>query len=954
MKINAITRAFGGACLVLTCSGQFALAQTTDDAPQEGEVKALERIEITGTHIKGVDMEGAQPLQVISADAIKQSGASSISELLQDIAVTRGGTGSFSTATSGALQGDSPVGQAAASLRGLGAASTLTLINGRRVAASSFANKFENFVDVNAIPLAAIERIEILATGASATYGADAVAGVINYILKKDFDGVAVNASYGDSTASSDDGKYNLNLVAGHNFDGGNITAFADYYKRNPLMDRDREETAHSFFPSQQGIWPSINFDGPVDADASGVTRYGIFYDDLVEQGCPAELTKSGRFGAYCEYDQNQYLPTNPALEQWAGGLNLNVELGDATWFTEVMLSRTESSANSTGAPFSGERFDLSHPGLPADIRDGLLFNIVDNFDYIYFGDAIDGLHDYYGTSGYDDTLAAVVDDTYFLMWGRFPDGRTLENKTDTLRFVTGLEGQWDDWYYKGAVSYSNSESEQRAVAGIIDRARFEAALRGRLCADGSTDCRPSTGGLYYNPFAGQAQNSEEVMALLNQAVPRNGESKLFTADFSVSGDLMMLPAGALSAAFGAEYRREEISDSPDPIARGTAQNNYEPGVIGFGSTGADAERNTYGLFAEFHVPVTEALNLQVAGRYDHYDDFGGDFNPKLALRYKASEDLILRASWATSFRAPSLSQVGAEVTLSSFRLQCRDEFVGNYCSGEESDITILTREVGNEDLQAETSTSYNAGFAYSPTEDMDITLDYWRFEHEDIVGIDGEFFLLRSLTDPSLRKCGPVPAGELGVGFEGCIDGVGDLNSRLDGDVAIQLENLGRQETHGLDLTFTQYLGGWTLMADVTHLLGFERQLSPLAETEELADSFRYPETIATAKVKWSSGDWFAGLTARYTSDYKDDVEGLTDADFERLGINNMRRVPSWTVWDVYAGVDLSTNATLTLSVDNLFDRDAPTAYGTSANVDHFNHSTLGTFYKLDIAYRF
>lgn len=895
----------------------LAMAQTQDTETQADT--NVERIQVTGSQIRGVDLEGAQPLITIGAEEIRNSSATDVSELLKYVAQTRGGEGSFSTFSSGALQGDSPVGQAAASLRGMGAASTLTLINGRRMSASSFANNFENFVDINAIPLSAIERVDILATGASATYGADAIAGVINYVLRKDFEGVEVNASYGNSEASSDDGKLNLNLIAGRNFGDANLTVFFDYYDRKPLYDRDRAETAQSFFPSEQGIFPSWNtafFDD----------------DDYVEQTCPANLFNVGSFGEYCEYNQNAFLPTYSALESVSAGFMYNQPIGNMNWFTEFMYSNTESSSNSTAAPWSSYAVDFNHPDMPDELRQRF-FDLWDDL--------------------------GIPAESELLGWGRFPDGRTLTSETDSMRLVSGLQGYWGDWEWESAFTYAQSKSEQRAVAGIYNRGRFEAALFGELCADGSVDCSPNAGGLWYNPFGGQANNSDQVLGLLQESLPRNGTSRLYNIDFRSSGDLVSTRHGVIAAAVGVEARREEVSDRPDPLARGTFENNFEPGVIGFGSTGADASRNQWAAFTEVFIPLSERLNVQVAGRYDHYSDFGGDFNPKVGARFEATDDLILRASWAQSFRAPSLSQVGAEVTLSSFNLECRDEFRGNYCGDSQVETNILTKVFGNPDLEAENAESFNAGFAWSPNRDITLTADYWRFEHENIVGVDGEFLLRRSLSDPSLRLCGELPVTvEQGVGFEECDNGVGVIGSRLAGDVHLQLENLGLQKTHGIDLTYTHRfetsLANFTWLLDVTHLLEFERQLSQEAEVEKLAGTFRYPETVLTNTLRWSRDKWFGNVMVQYTSSYDDEVEALTAADFERLGIEPGRKVPSWTKVNTTVGYDITDQWTVRFNIENVFDRSAPLAFGTSANVDHFNHDTMGRFYRLSTRYVF
>lgn len=901
--------------------------QDTSNNNDNIDTENVEKISVTGSQIKGVDLEGAQPLTIIDAEEIANTPADTLSELLKYTAQTRGGTGSFNTSSSGALQADSPVGQAAASLRGLGASSTLTLVNGRRISASSFANNFENFVDINSIPLAAIERVEILANGASATYGADAIAGVINYILKKDYEGVELNFGYGNSEASSSDDRVNLNIVGGKNFsNGANVTGYIDYYKRNALYDRDRSQTANSFFPSQQGIYPSFNTP---------------FFDDIdyVEAGCPDALRYDGRegfpissFGEYCEYNQNAYLPTYAGLEQIGGGLNLNVPVGSLNWFTEIMMSQTKSTSNSTAAPFSGYEVAYDHPDFPDELKA--------RYDALYAD-------------------LGFAPDSALLLWGRFPEGRTLSNTTDSFRVVSGLNGYFGAWDWEAAVSYSQSKSEQRGEAGIINEAQFEAALLGELCADGTTTCSPTDGGLWYNPFGGQTGN-EDVLAIIEEQVPRNGESKLFGLDYKMSGELFEVTHGVVSAAFGAEFRREEISDRPDPIARGTFANNYDPGVIGFGSTGAEAERDQWAIYSEFFVPLLPDLDLQLAGRYDHYDDFGGDFNPKATIRYTATDQLIFRASWAESFRAPSLSQVGAEVTLSSFALDCTAEFIGNYCFDGDVENTFLSKIFGNDDLEAETSTSYNAGFAWSYSDDATLTFDYWNFKHDNIVGIDGEFLLRRSIDDPSLRFCGELPATVTeGIGFEQCDNGVGVITSRLAGDVHLQLQNLGIQETDGFDITYTHYFDladagslRWTF--DATHVLNFDRQKSVESEVERLAGDWRYPDTLLSSRLTWNGDAWFGGVAAQYTSGYKDNIEGLNSAELARLGISANREIPSWTKVNANIGYEVNRDFTVRFVIENLFDRAAPVAYGTGANVDHYNHDTMGRYFRVSATYRF
>ncbi|MBO6797780.1 TonB-dependent receptor plug domain-containing protein [Maricaulis sp.] len=181
-------------------------------AAKEAE-STQESITVTGTRIEGLDLEGAVQAVQIDREAIEESGANSVIDLMRDLTITGGGSGTFSTSTAGPLSSDTPVGAGGVSLRGLGTSATLTLINGRRATISAFARGQESFIDVNSIPLAAIERVEVLPNGASATYGADAVAGVVNYVLRDDCEGQEIFVSYGDSTASTDEGRFNINGI---------------------------------------------------------------------------------------------------------------------------------------------------------------------------------------------------------------------------------------------------------------------------------------------------------------------------------------------------------------------------------------------------------------------------------------------------------------------------------------------------------------------------------------------------------------------------------------------------------------------------------------------------------------------------------------------------------------------------------------------------------------------
>ncbi|WP_397608228.1 TonB-dependent receptor [Silanimonas sp.] len=912
-------------------------AQAPAPAAETDDAKTLDAVNVTGTNLRGVDLAEAQPVQVIDAVKIERLGLASIGDVLKLISETGGGTGNFSTATSGALQADSPAGMAGASLRGLGAGSTLTLVNGRRVAASSFSNgvRSENFVDINAIPMAAVQRIEVLSAGASAIYGADAVAGVINVVLRRSFDGVRTAVSVGDSTAGSDEAKLNANLLAGFSNDTVEGLIVIDAFRRNGFYNRDRAITADERVPSQQGIFPSYN--------------WGSFSrDDFVEASCPSSQRFDGRpgfplgsLGAYCAVDRSDYTAFDPQLEQLGLYGTFNARLGDSVaFFSEVQLQRNESFATSAPAPWSQATIAFNHPNMPAELRTRLLAG----------------------------GLGATQD---IVGWGRFPDERQVDVETRSWRALAGLRGELnDDWGWEAAVGYGRSESEQIASGGIYNRLRTLAALRGRLCADGTTTCTPTTGGLWYNPFGGQAVQDPNVMRLLRDTVPRNGESTTLSADLKFNGIAGAIGDRDIAWAVGLEGRREDIADRPSPLAE-VNRLTGQPGVFGFGSKSANADRNASAVFVESLLPFTDTFDVRLAGRYDHYSDFGGDFNPSVGLRFRPSDALVFRAGWNTGFRAPSLAQAGSGTTAASFTLPCASgsEFFANWCGSRSGRPTILSQVLANPDLQPETSEAWNAGMVWSPLERTTLSIDYWNFDQKNTVDVDYFGLLRAALTNPSLIYTfadGSRPRPVNAPGIETASGGIGRVST---GEVFAPLQNIGVQRTNGWDLAIDHglaedFLGGrLDLSIDATRVLSFERsescspQVAPLRgdgacvggqRLVELNGEYRYPKWRGTVALDWTSDDFDAALWASYTGSYYDDFR------FDPAAIATTARVASWTTFNASWGWNINETHRVSLQVKNLTDRDPPRALGASAWVDTFNHDAMGRFVTLNWIGRF
>ena len=899
----------------------------------------VEEVVVTGTHIKGLDKEGAVQVVQIGRDDIEASGATSPIEILQQLTQTGGGGGTFSTATGGPLSSNTPVGAAGVSLRGLGASATLVLVNGRRVSVSSFAKGQESFVDVNAIPLSAIERVEVLPSGAAATYGADAVAGVVNFVLREDFEGSEISLTHGNSTASTDEGKYNLNWVWGRKGERSHTMVVADVFSRNAMYDRDRAISANSVRPSQQGVYPSFNdfyFLDPASGsrDQTQSPNSG---------GCPADQFKVGSLGEYCEFNTNAVAATQDEYQSASIVGTFNYDISDnLEWFNTVMIQANESRGTASPANFSRAPFDPESPLWPADFAQ----------DLVEQGEVSD-FSDY---AGYP-----------IFAWGKFPDPRAVEVESQSARLVTGLRGELSEWNWEVAANVGHSESEQRGISGLYNSEAFYNASLGNLCTDGSVvnrwdldlvrpgasygagetceDMGKTTA--WYNPFNGQTDQVDAIDQFVRTDAKRSGESNLYAIDGNISGSWLELPAGAIQVALGAEFRRESVLDRPSAEALSTTL-NPEP-VLGFSSTAADAARNQWAVYAEQMIPLAANTELQVALRYDHYDSFGGDANPKVALRHAFNDAIIFRSNWSTSFRAPSLAQVGAGTLLSSYSVDC--SITPDACAGDASEDgeSLLSEEVSNDQLVPETATTWGAGFLLKPSDDTELSIDYWNIEHENLIGVEEDDFILRALAG----EFPVVGEGELLPGQPGL-----EMAGGFVVDAHFQLTNLGWQKTSGVDMAFTQYfdtatMGNFRFVLDATYLAEFDKLPSDVLGVISEAGNYTYPRWLANSSLRWRYEDWSATLSAQYTHSYQDDPSPRVLAAVG-LPDNAEVDVDAWTVFDLNVSRNFDNGSWLSLRVDNLLDKEPPLVLGTSANVDHFNHNSMGRFFTVTYGYAF
>ena len=714
------------------------------------DVVQLEKVEVTGYRIKRTDTEGPSPVLTIERDEIEKSGASTLQELL-------GKLPGISIASESFALTDSP-GAASINLRNLGANRTLVLINGRRAAPNAAAgNVIESFVDLNSIPLATVERIEVLKDGASAIYGADAVAGVVNVILRSDYEGVTISATYGQ-TGEGDAGESTVSILAGKQFEKTNVTVGFDYFTRDELNLADRDFSKSANHTDRGGISYTSPLGNPGTAfllgsgtfatdPACGVVQPPSTIGNNGLPGSTGELV----FGFACGFDTNPFITAIPETDRYGISLNANQELSsNLDAFVEMSYHNSDSEYQLPATPV-GADFDMfvpsTHPGNPYGDDILLLYRITD------------------------------------------AGPRIIETDSDNIRLVAGLKGSTEAFDWDASVAYSKNEISQE-IRNQISVSALQAAL-----LDNSFD-----------PFGG-ATNSAAVVDGLKVTTNRDSESSLLTTELNATGPAgdWQMEGGQVYVAAGVQYRHEDLDDTFDPVT-------LSGDVEAFGGTSANGDRDVYSAYIEYSFPVTEKLEMQAALRSEYYDTHGSTLDPKMGLRYQLNDRWMFRASAGTGFRAPSLVEnfIGATTTFDFLVDTERCNITGAPADCGASQYQVLSS--GNQDLDPETSTFANLGSVVQINKNLSMAVDYWYINVKDIIADNTQFILDTDGLNPELVDRGPAqfpgdpgPITQINAGYSNFArqrtDGI-DVDLRYEsgrwyaGTVASYLINFDRKST--------------------------------------------------------------------------------------------------------------------------------------------------------------
>ncbi len=844
---------------------------------------------LTGSRIRRIDYKGVAPVDILSAPDIELSGAQTVGELLKFVPAVSGNA--LSTAISNGGNGTATV-----TLRGLPASNTLVLINGRRVANDGLAGES---VDLNSLPPAAVERIEILKDGASPIYGSDAVAGVVNVIMKKDFYGVLAETYYG--AAERGDLETQTHTVQyGTGLPNGSFFVSASAYRQEPIYSRDRRVSANADTRSRGGT----------DNRSSATPNARLALPD----GTTLIATRGG------------YRPTGPDdlfnYQQFTSAvtsLERDTVYGTLSYdFSEQVTSRldfgyTETDSTATLAPTPVFTAFEQHP---LTIDAGNRYNV-------------------FGTDILDARRRLV----------EMPP-RTRRNRSEVTRFSAVLEGLYDQWNWELAYSHSRSDAEER-TSNLVNA---ENLRRGLGPASG---CRGLTidGCVPVNLLGPAGSIDQQQLDFIRTDGNVSGHSELSSLQISISNALLNLPFGRGDVAFGFEHRQESTSKQPDALlaAAGTL------GAINLQPTRGD--RHITELYAETVFPAWKSpgdryrLDAEAAIRYSNYSDFGTSTSPKLGLRLQAGPSVLLRGTYAQSFRAPSLNELYAGATEEQAFIQdpCQQpENVGVLpgCAqlADPARNQFLVISGGNVALKSESTDTYGAGLVWTPTAfpGMVLSADYFLIEGEDVVAASAQF-----IVDQNARE------GRFGE--QVTRDEAGNLTQ-----VSARNINLGERRVSGVDLAFDfslpqRWWGQLTLTGRATWIEQYRARLEPAAPEIDLAGTFRdeaseglggIPEWKANFGVSWNRQRWRGNYQIHYVGQMRETLSGGTT-----------RSIEPWTVHDLQLSYkfDLFEGLRWTLGLDNALDADAPLAASAfNDNIDGRTHELKGRFWYTKLSQRF
>jgi iron complex outermembrane receptor protein len=890
-------------------------ALAAEDAPAQ----ALQRVVVTGSNIKRIDIETSDPVTVLTRVDIERSGATTLAGFLQSLPWTTPSLTDLDGGTSFAP------GATSTSLRHLDQQSTLVLLNGRRVAPFAFADFAQYFTNIDTLPLAAVERIEILKNGASAVYGSDAVAGVVNVITRQDFQGVEAGVDLQRSLNARPFADRGFNATAGFGSlkaDGFNVTATLQHYRRDPVMWREVLDRTSNTWASvlPQGDDQLSSFSTPGNIASPSVGWHPL-------AGCAPELLKNG----VCWYDRYKHFQAQPAAQRTNLLVAAKAALtSDIEGFAEVLWARTKTSYRMAKADYDSED--------PAVVWANPSTGAPESFAKFWLPP----------THPLNDT------GEYAVIRARFDDTEAgVRASASTYRLTTGLRGTVGGYDWETSLSLLGSKATQ-AYRGDISRSGFQKTI------GGTTDLSDSGSAIdpdFFNIPGGYRLGQQNSAAVLDTLFPAYGGAGKLTQtalDGKISGEIAMLPAGPLSFAAGYDLRHERSAITP-------TANLQNGDIVGFASSQTDASRTYGAVFGELDIPVVDKFNAQVATRIDKFPGFGAHVSPKLGLRFQPMKDLLLRATTENGFRAPNLVEAGKSTKTSyssgsedparcggarryaaDLRAQAAalpdddfnrtdllvaaDRALSSECSSGAVDITRH-----NPGLKPELSRGLSLGMLFEPVQHTSLSLDYWSLKRRNEIRVDSLPNTLAQegvLPGNAIRR---APLSDDPVFTTAALQQQYGITAGRLLSVERRFENVSRTRTDGVDFgaktRVATPVGELDLNLLGTWLNRFQTYYAERGYGDNMAGRYGYSRLSANLSGALTTGAFVNGLRLAYYSGTK--LQGdYYDTNWSKEGCAEQGiaardcRVGAYVRTDYFFSYSGIQGLTINAHVRNVFNR--------------------------------
>jgi iron complex outermembrane receptor protein len=858
MKKLSLALAQLGAGMAVAITSAPAFAQ---------QAQRVEKIEVTGSNIKRVEGETANPIVVLTREDIERTGATSAYELLNLVAANSSAGNTSIANTIGALTFSAST----ASLRGLQGNRTLVLLNGKRL--NSFSGEIQGVAGVNlaTIPFQALERVEVLLDGASAIYGSDAIAGVINFITRKDWRGAEASVYYGSPTRGGDGGEqetYKASLGFGDlSKNRYNVIIAAQYDKQHALEQRARN-FSNSSLRLDTGLIGLSGTPFPAHVTTGGIGTPGFpncapssFFPEAVDV-----------LGSRCYYD--------PARQV---GVQMIPDIETSNLFGSATFQITNSmQAYLTGNYSKQENHFVIQPVPIADV----------------FGDTIT----LQPTSAFYPTAAAIAagvnGQPLNVRWRAVENGnRDSTDTNEQWQVVGGLKGSLGRWDWDVAGTFNEGKTKQVLNGGFPLRSRIVPLLNsGRVNLFG-----PNTPAV-----------TDEVRATNYVGDSFNGTAKSNLFDAKFSGEIFNLPAGPVALAVGGQIGSEQLTQTPAPVLATGDLSGFGGNVLAI-----DRDRDTRAVFAEVNVPIVKTLEGNIAVRHDHYSDFGNTTNPKYSLRWQPNRDVLVRTSYGRGFLAPSLYQLWTPNISGVSSTGLSDPV---RCPTTNDTLDCLTQFGvqfgGNPALKPERSEQYTLGIVLEPVQGFSVSADYFSMYLKDTI-VNG---ITQSTILGDLAQYGTlVTRAPVDPRFPNLPGRILSIDQRY--------INLGGVKIDGIDLNVQAQwartpIGRFKVSVSGTYFIKYDTQQTDGSYVGSVSNALASAVTGITPRWKsyqavyWDHGPWSATLGNSYQSSYTDWQTNLE---------GNERTVSSMTLWDLQVSYKGFKNLSLTLGAKNLLDTNPP-----------------------------